>query len=95
MYKKRDSGKTIGQLPKPAFHDMAVIKRQAQPNFILAHVKNDDCPFLEVGIFRKRILGLLDSGCSRTVVGSKGWDLLKSNCHLNSSIKTDCVVGNG
>lgn len=72
---------------------MADIKRLAQLDFILDHVKNDNRPYLEVSV-PGRMLGLFDSGCSRTVLGIKGWNLLKSCCRLNPLVRTNCVVAN-
>ncbi|KAJ8931007.1 hypothetical protein NQ314_016142 [Rhamnusium bicolor] len=47
-------------------------------DYVLAHVKGDERPYLTVSIFGKSLLGLLDSGASRTIIGGKGWKILKS-----------------
>lgn len=47
-------------------------------DFVLAHANGDERPYVNISIFGKNILGLLDSGSSNTLVGGKGWDLLKS-----------------
>lgn len=38
---------------------------------------------------------LLNSGYSRTILGSQGWKILKWHCQLNSKIKLNCTVVNG
>ncbi|KAJ8948609.1 hypothetical protein NQ314_008392, partial [Rhamnusium bicolor] len=38
-------------------------------DYVLAHVKGDERPYVTVSIFGKSLLGLLDSGASRTIVG--------------------------
>lgn len=42
----------------------------------MSHVQNDERPYIKVSILGKEILALLDSGSSRTIIGSKGWSLL-------------------
>lgn len=65
-------------------------------DYVLASVKGDERPYLKIGIFGVNFLGLLDSGASRTILGSKGYESLK---HFNlkllpSNIQT-CSVANG
>ncbi|KAG5894282.1 hypothetical protein JTB14_007427 [Gonioctena quinquepunctata] len=46
-------------------------------DFVLSHAQGDERPFVTVSIFGKELLGLLDSGASHTILGNKGWKLLK------------------
>lgn len=52
-------------------------QQHALLNFVLAHAQNDERPYLEVSILGKPILGLLDSGASRTIAGQSGCELLQ------------------
>lgn len=77
---------------------MKVMKRPTlgvKLDFILAHSNNNDRPYQEVKIFDLAVLGLSDSGCSRTILGSQGWKVLKSYCQLNPKIRLNCTVANG
>lgn len=47
-------------------------------DFVLSHAYGDERPYVKVSIFGKSILGLLDSGSNSTLIGGKGWDILKS-----------------
>ncbi|KAG5873594.1 hypothetical protein JTB14_014407 [Gonioctena quinquepunctata] len=46
-------------------------------DFVLSHAQGDERPFVTVSIFGKELLGSLDSGASHTILGNKGWKLLK------------------
>lgn len=47
-------------------------------DFILQNAKPDERPYLQVSIFGKQILRLLDPGASRTTLGRKGWSLIEN-----------------
>lgn len=64
-------------------------------DFIIAHAKNDERPYLTVSIFGIKMLALLDSGATRTMLGASGWRLLQPVCSLNVSELTNCTVANG
>lgn len=65
-------------------------------DYVLSNVVGDERPYLRVSIFNKEFLGLLDSGASRTVLGSKGYEQLKSlNLELIPSTVKSCGVANG
>lgn len=65
-------------------------------DFILDHAQNDERPYLKVNIFGRTLLGLLDSGASSTILGSKGWHLLRDlNIPLDMSRKVKCTIANG
>lgn len=65
-------------------------------DYILEHALNDERPYLRVNIMGKEILGLLDSGASRTILGSRGWKLLQDlGLALDRSQTPVCTVANG
>lgn len=65
-------------------------------DYVLASVNEDERPYLTISIFGVDFLGLLDSGASRTVLGSKGYALFKRfNLTLQPSDVLTCNVANG
>lgn len=65
-------------------------------DYILANAKDDERPYLRVQILGRPLLGLLDSGASRTIIGAKGWEFFKSlGFKLSSKEKLRCTVANG
>lgn len=68
---------------------------KALVDFIISHARGDERPYLEISIFGQPILGLLDSGASRTIVGKPGFDILKKLGLKLISQETRCTVANG
>lgn len=65
-------------------------------DYILSHAQGDERPYLQVSILGIKILGLLDSGASRTILGKVGWEKLKSlNLTLRSTPLAEVTVANG
>lgn len=65
-------------------------------DFVLENAVGDERPYLTVEILGKSILGLLDSGASRTILGSKGLSVVRDlNLSVNSNKRTCCTVANG
>lgn len=64
-------------------------------SYILTHVKGDKRPHLSIRVYGIEVLGLLDSGCSITVLGRYGWEMLEKFCTLQSSNRKSCTVANG
>lgn len=64
-------------------------------DYILAHAKGDRRPYLNVKIFGKLFLGLLDSGSSHTILGKQGWEILRRCCRLEKPDVSVCTVANG
>lgn len=65
-------------------------------DFVLSHAYGDQRPYLEVNILGRAVLGLLDSGATRTIIGRSGWEFLQmAGCPLNTSVQPTCVVANG
>lgn len=96
MFKKRILGETAsGSSSSPHLVDSRANKNAIILDYILTHVKGDTRPYLEVKIYGKPILALLDSGSTRTILGSHGWNMLKPFCPINSNAPSDCIVANG
>ncbi|KAJ8963739.1 hypothetical protein NQ317_002534 [Molorchus minor] len=69
-------------------------RKEAVENYV--NVVNDERPYLKIEIFGKPILGLLDSGASRTILGSKGIALIRElGLTIDRSITSFCAVANG
>lgn len=69
---------------------------QAVLHYILDHARGDQRPYLEVNILGQTFLGLLDSGSSRTILGSKGWSaLVNIGIKLKRGDIESCTVANG
>ncbi|KAJ8965342.1 hypothetical protein NQ314_004206, partial [Rhamnusium bicolor] len=65
-------------------------------DYVLASVSGDERPYLTISVFGVNFLGLLDSGASRTVLGSRGYESFKQfNLPLLPSDVLSCSVANG
>ncbi|KAJ8968241.1 hypothetical protein NQ314_002388 [Rhamnusium bicolor] len=65
-------------------------------DFILDHAKDDERPYLEVDILGTKLLGLLDSGATCTILGNEGWKLVgRLGISIDPSQKTMVTVANG
>lgn len=65
-------------------------------DFILDHAGTDERPYLAVDIFGVKLLGLLDSGACRTILGGPGWmEIRKLGLHCMESQTKRCTVANG
>lgn len=64
-------------------------------SFIFHHAKGDERPYLKVSVLGITLLGLLDSGASRTFLGSKGWNLIKTLGLQIHGRKTNVSVASG
>ncbi|KAJ8957459.1 hypothetical protein NQ314_006554 [Rhamnusium bicolor] len=94
----RSAGPQLGGAVQPAFNNASLLdpKLKFSLDYVLASVIGDERPYLNVNIFGKDFLGLLDSGASKTILGGKGYNQFKQ-FHLNlipTSIKT-CSIANG
>lgn len=88
MYKKLE-GKAVGRLSaEPSKATQYVLE------YVLSHARSDDRPYLKVSILGLEIMGLLDSGATRTILGGPGWKILGKYCELEKS-STLCTVANG
>lgn len=95
VFKKRTNGETIGRVSCPPSNSIeATLRPRIILDYVLAHAKDDERPYLNVLIFGVPLLGLLDSGASRTIIGDNGWKVLKSLCQLTPGI-SECTVANG
>lgn len=64
-------------------------------DYVLQHASGDRRPYLQVQVFNYPILGLLDSGASRTIVGQSGWRILQKLGLQLQSQETNCIIANG
>lgn len=67
-------------------------------DFVLENASEDKRPHITVNILGCDILGLLDSGASHTILGNKGWELLRSSgvrLNIRKTAKPFCTVANG
>ncbi|GLV61246.1 hypothetical protein CBL_21073, partial [Carabus blaptoides fortunei] len=63
-------------------------------NYILRSTAHDNRPYVDINIFGHTLRGLLDSGATRTILGQRGWNILKK-CNLPlDEVITQCVVAN-
>lgn len=96
---KRLSGETIGRkissvtLNSPTNNFNFVNKNLL--DFIISHAHGDERPYLEISILGYTMLGLLDSGASRTIVGQPGFKILQSLGLKLVNQQTACTVANG
>jgi hypothetical protein len=61
----------------------------------MAHAHGDQRPYLKIEVIGYPILGLLDSGASRTLVGLPGYEILKSLGLVLQKQTVKCTVANG
>lgn len=85
----------FGKLPTESLDGRAVnsiitTQNTIQPilSYIISHCEGDNRPYLEIDILGIKFKALLDSGCNITVIGFKGWEILKG---LNFKIRTSSV----
>ena len=64
-------------------------------DFIISHAHGDERPYVETSISGYKMLGLLDSGASRTIVGQPGFKILQSLGLKLIRQSTTCTVANG
>lgn len=65
-------------------------------DFILQGSDQDNRPHLKVSCYNVTMLGLLDSGASRTILGRAGMSLLKSlNLRIDRDPNLRCIVADG
>lgn len=72
------------------------VGKQALISYIISHAEGDQRPYLEVSILGHKILGLLDSGSSVTLVGKEGYKILENlGLPLDDRHQIKCTVANG
>ena len=96
---KRLSGESIGRKTSPALTVPSATSvnfpHKCLLDFIISHVNGDERPYLEIFILGYSVLGLLDSGASRTIVGQPGLKILESLGLELIKFPTTCTVANG
>lgn len=74
----------------------SVDKFQVILDYVLGQVVGDERPYLTVEVLGKKLLGLLDSGASRTIIGNKGIKFIEDlGLGIDRSKKSSCTVANG
>ncbi|KAJ8930122.1 hypothetical protein NQ314_017112 [Rhamnusium bicolor] len=64
-------------------------------HYILTHTTNDERPYLEIDILGRKIKALLDSGATKTVVGTSGLNLLQQlGFQMIRTSPSHCTVAN-
>ena len=96
---KRPSGEPLG---REAFTQTSQITTNALDfphkillDYIISHAHGDQRPYLQVEILGYSMLGLLDSGASRTLVGLPGYETLLSLGLKLFKQTNSCTVANG
>lgn len=79
----------LNAIDKPKFDNRVLL------DYVISRVSGDQRPYLEVTVLNYPILGLLDSGASRTLVGPRGYEIL-----LQLGLKlvphhVECTVASG
>lgn len=96
VFKKLADGSTVDRLPDPALEaDSKSVECKIILDYVFAHAKGDKRPYLNVSIYGRIFLGLLDSGCTTTVLGAAGWKVLRGLCSLNATEVLSCTLANG
>lgn len=75
--------------------DTLATRNQIIIDFVLQHTSADRRPYLRVTVLDHPLLGLLDSGASRTLVGNTGWKILNNLGLRLHPMETRCSVANG
>ncbi|KAJ8979348.1 hypothetical protein NQ317_016077 [Molorchus minor] len=96
LHKKPKCGPAVvGSLLDPNAERVNSVECKAILDYVFAHAKEDKRPYLNVSIYGRTFLGLLDSGCTTTVIGASGWKILQGLCQLDSTEVRSCTVANG
>ncbi|KAJ8937590.1 hypothetical protein NQ314_011782 [Rhamnusium bicolor] len=69
--------------------------RSCPDYYVIAQVTGDQRPYLEVSVLGFPMMGLLDSGASRTLVGATGYEILRQIGLSLQPMVTQCKVANG
>ena len=99
VFGKLHAGSQLGRVVQPEVNIVAPTlepKLKFSLDFVLANVIGDERPYLNIQVFGKDFLGLLDSGASRTILGSKGYEQFKQfHLDLHPTDVLTCSVANG
>jgi hypothetical protein len=65
-------------------------------DYIISHAGNDERPYLEIDVLGRKLMGLLDSGATHTVLGSSGWRMIQElGFSLSPGTARNISVANG
>lgn len=71
-------------------------KNKVVLDYVLEQSKNDERPYVTVEILGSKILALLDSGATHTVLGGTGWEILSSIGLIPDKKRSPwCTIANG
>jgi hypothetical protein len=92
MFGKRETEEVVGRdasskYPSPATEIIL--------DYVLSHLKGDERPYLRLDILGISLLGLLDSGASRTVMGGTAWSQFQTLGLPLLSDTIECTVADG
>jgi hypothetical protein len=91
---KRDTEEVDGRVHSSGSPSI-IDRTRIIPDYVPSHLHGDERPYLKVKNMGTPILGLLDSGATRTVVGGVGWRKLQNlDLPLQSSV-LDYTVADG
>ncbi|GJQ74972.1 hypothetical protein Trydic_g18517 [Trypoxylus dichotomus] len=79
------------------FHTFKIIanlddKQRIFVDYVMPHVPGDQQPHLQVSILGHHVVGLLERGSNRTLVGPKGPNLLQRHGLTLQSYTVECAV---
>ena len=96
---KRPQGESLGRdVATPSqllATDANDFKNKILLDYIISHAQGDHRPYLQVSILGFSMLGLLDSGATRTLVGLPGYEILLSLGLKLIKQSNFCTVANG
>ncbi|KAJ8969833.1 hypothetical protein NQ317_012687 [Molorchus minor] len=78
-----------------AHYNNTELKKKIFLDYVITQVVGDQRPYLKVSILGCPLVGLLDSGASRTLVGTSGYEILKRVGLPLRPADVKCTVANG
>lgn len=95
MFGKLATESPLGRGVSPRWTSATPFEGQALLDYVVQHVSGDERPYLEITVLGCPVLGLLDSGASRTIVGRTGFAILKSLGLKLVRSAVSCTVASG
>lgn len=102
QFGKRPSGKSLGRAISSQSTLLTAHANNTQDfqnkillDYIVSHAQGDQRPYLQISILGYSLLGLLESGASRTLVGLPGYEILLSLGLKLIKQESSCTVANG
>jgi hypothetical protein len=92
MFGKRETEEVVGRDASSKYLSPAT---EIILDYVLSHLKGDKRPYLRLDILGISLLGLLDSGASRTVMGGTAWSQFQNLGLPLLSDTIECTVADG